>query len=494
MKKTRTRFAPSPTGYMHIGNLRTALFEYLIAKHDGGDFLLRIEDTDQERQVEGAEEMIYKTLKDCGLNWDEGPDIGGEFGPYVQSERLPMYKGYAEKLVELGGAHYCFCSEDEVEQQRHEAEELGIGFRFDDPCRHLSDEEIREKLEADEPYVIRQTIKNVGETYFDDEVYGRIEFDGDLLDDQILLKSDGFPTYNFANIIDDHTMEISHVVRGNEYLSSTPKYNLIYDAYGWERPTYVHVPPVMKDEQHKLSKRNGDASFQDLLAKGYLPEAVINYLALLGWSPETEQEIYTMDELIEHFDVKRISRSPAIFDIDKLTWMNGMYLRAMDLETYHETILPWLKPALKNPDLDTMEIAKILQPRIDKLSDIPEAVDFFNHLMDHALEMYRHKKMKSTPELALKALKEARSVIEGIDDANWTEETVHEALLDLPKKMGLKNGQVLWPVRTAVTGKQFTPGGAIEIVNILGKEESLRRIDRGIARLEEALAGEDLSA
>ena len=494
MKKTRTRFAPSPTGYMHIGNLRTALFEYLIAKHDGGDFLLRIEDTDQERQVEGAEEMIYKTLKDCGLNWDEGPDIGGEFGPYVQSERLPMYKGYAEKLVELGGAHYCFCSEDEVERQRHEAEELGIGFRYDDPCRHLSKEEIREKLEAGEPYVIRQTIKNVGETYFDDEVYGRIEFDGDLLDDQILLKSDGFPTYNFANIIDDHTMEISHVVRGNEYLSSTPKYNLIYDAYGWERPTYVHVPPVMKDEQHKLSKRNGDASFQDLLAKGYLPEAVINYLALLGWSPETEQEIYTMDELIEHFDVKRISRSPAIFDIDKLTWMNGMYLRAMDLETYHETILPWLKPALKNPDLDTMEIAKILQPRIDKLSDIPEAVDFFNHLMDHALEMYRHKKMKSTPELALKALKEARSVIEGIDDANWTEETVHEALLDLPKKMGLKNGQVLWPVRTAVTGKQFTPGGAIEIVNILGKEESLRRIDRGIARLEEALAGEDLSA
>ena len=494
MKKTRTRFAPSPTGYMHIGNLRTALFEYLIAKHDGGDFLLRIEDTDQERQVEGAEEMIYKTLKDCGLNWDEGPDIGGEFGPYVQSERLPMYKGYAEKLVELGGAHYCFCSEDEVERQRHEAEELGIGFRYDDPCRHLSKEEIREKLEAGEPYVIRQTIKNVGETYFDDEVYGRIEFDGDLLDDQILLKSDGFPTYNFANIIDDHTMEISHVVRGNEYLSSTPKYNLIYDAYGWERPTYVHVPPVMKDEQHKLSKRNGDASFQDLLAKGYLPEAVINYLALLGWSPETEQEIYTMDELIEHFDVKRISRSPAIFDIDKLTWMTGMYLRAMDLETYHETILPWLTPALKNPDLDTMEIAKILQPRIDKLSDIPEAVDFFNHLMDHALEMYRHKKMKSTPELALKALKEARSVIEGIDDANWTEETVHEALLDLPKKMGLKNGQVLWPVRTAVTGKQFTPGGAIEIVNILGKEESLRRIDRGIARLEEALAGEDLSA
>lgn len=481
MKRTRTRFAPSPTGYMHIGNLRTALFEYLIAKHDNGDFLLRIEDTDQTRQVEGAEDMIYRTLKDCGLNWDEGPDIGGEYGPYIQSQRLPMYKGYAQQLIDLGGAHYCFCSEEEVEAKRKEAEELGIGFKYEDPCRHLSKEEVQAKLEAGEPYVIRQTIRNVGETFFDDEVYGHIDFDGDLLDEQILLKSDGFPTYNFANIIDDHTMGISHVVRGNEYLSSTPKYNLIYDAYGWERPTYVHVPPVMKDEHHKLSKRNGDASFQDLVKKGYLPEAIINYLALLGWSPDDDQEIFTMEELIRRFDVKRISKAPAIFDIDKLTWMNGVYLRSMDLETFHETIRDWLEPALTNKDLDTMAIARILQPRTDTLAQIPENVDFFNELPDYDLQMYRHKKMKTTPELSLTSLQAARAALAGIED--WTEDNVHEVLLALPKEMGLKNGQVLWPVRTAITGKQFTPGGAIEIAAILGKEETLRRIDLGIERL-----------
>jgi glutamyl-tRNA synthetase len=470
---------------MHVGNLRTALFEYLIAKHDGGDFLLRIEDTDQGRKVEGAVDVIYDTLKTVGLCWDEGPDIGGDFGPYVQSERLGMYKGYAEQLVDLGHAHYCFCSEEEIEAQRKEADSLGISFKFDDPCKHLSKEEVQEKLDAGEPYVIRQTISNVGETSFDDEVYGHIEFDGDLLDEQILLKSDGFPTYNFANIIDDHTMNITHVVRGNEYLSSTPKYNLIYDAYGWQRPVYVHVPPVMKDEQHKLSKRNGDASFQDLVAKGYLPDAIINYLALLGWSPATDQEIYTMDELIAAFDVSRISRSPAIFDIEKLTWMNGVYLRNMDQDTYFETVRPYLEKAVHG-NYDLKEIAKIIQPRIDLLSQIEEAVDFFDKPGDYDLEMYRHKKMKSTPESALVSLKAAREALANLED--WTEENVHETLLALPPAMGLKNGQVLWPVRTAVTGKQFTPGGAIEIAFILGKEEALKRIDDGIARLEAAAA------
>lgn len=488
MKKTRTRFAPSPTGYMHIGNLRTALFEYLIAKHENGDFLLRIEDTDQERQVEGAEEMIYKTLKECGLNWDEGPDIGGDYGPYIQSERLPMYKGYAEQLIELGGAHYCFCSEEEIQAQRDEAESLGLSFKFEDPCKHLSQEEIQAKLDAGTPYVIRQTIKNVGETYFDDEVYGHIEFDGDLLDEQILLKSDGFPTYNFANIIDDHQMQISHVVRGNEYLSSTPKYNLIYDAYGWERPRYVHVPPVMKDEHHKLSKRNGDASFQDLVAKGYLPEAIINYLALLGWSPETDQEIYTLDELIENFKISRISKSPAIFDIDKLTWMNGLYLRNMDEETYFETVRPYLEKAVQG-NYDHKEIAKIIQPRIDHLEQIEESVDFFDTLPDYDLEMYKHKKMKTTKEIALKSLLAVKNALGQLDD--WSsEEVIHDTLMALPKQMEMKNGQVLWPVRTALTGKQFTPGGAIEIAYILGKEESLRRIEIGIDRLQKALEQE----
>ena len=483
--KTRTRFAPSPTGYMHIGNLRTALFEYLIAKHDGGDFLLRIEDTDQGRKVEGAVDIIYDTLKNVGLNWDEGPDIGGDYGPYVQSERLGMYKGYAEQLVKEGHAHYCFCSEEEIEEQRKLADSLGVSFKFKDPCKHLSQEEIQARLDAGEPCVIRQTIDHVGETSFDDMVYGHIEFDGDLLDEQILIKSDGFPTYNFANIIDDHTMNVTHVVRGNEYLSSTPKYNLLYDAFGWDRPVYVHVPPVMKDEKHKLSKRNGDASYQDLVAKGYLPEAVINYIALLGWAPETEQEIYSLQELIDVFDVARISRSPAIFDIDKLTWMNGVYLRGMDEDTYYETVRPYLEKAVKGP-YDPKAIPRIIQPRIDVLNQIEESVDFFDELPDYDLEMYRHKKMKTTPEIALTSLKAARDALAALDD--WSnEEKVHDVLLALPKEMGLKNGQVLWPVRTAVTGKQFTPGGAIEIAWILGKDEALRRIDLGIERLEKSL-------
>lgn len=486
MKKVRTRFAPSPTGYMHIGNLRTALFEYLIAKHENGEFILRIEDTDQERLVDGAVDIIYETMKEVGLHHDEGPDIGGNFGPYVQSERLPMYKDYADKLVDLGGAHYCFCKEEEIEKQRKDAESLGISFKYDDPCKHISKEEAKKRIADKERYVVRQTIKHSGETFFDDEVYGRIEVDNRILDEAVLLKSDGYPTYNFANIIDDHQMEITHVVRGNEYLSSTPKYNLIYQSFGWDIPTYVHVPPVMKDEQHKLSKRNGDASFQDLVKKGYLPQAILNYIALLGWSPETEQEIYTLEELINVFDMKRISKSPAIFDIDKLTWMNSMYIRGMSIEAFYDLTRPLIERAVHKP-VDLMAVARILQPRTEVLTTIPESIDFIDELPEYENTMYIHKKMKTTYEIAHKALKAALAALTKLED--WSkEETLHEVLLSLPKTMEMKNGQILWPVRTAITGKQFTPGGAIEIAHILGKEETLKRIAHGIQKLEKEVS------
>ena len=485
MKKTRTRFAPSPTGYMHIGNLRTALFEYLIAKHDNGDFILRIEDTDQVRQVEGATEIIYNTLKSVGMNWDEGPDIGGNYGPYIQSERLPMYKGYAEELIKLGKAHYCFCSEEEIEKQR---QEQGESFVFHDPCKNLTPDEIQAKLDAGQPYVIRQTIDHVGSQDFDDEVYGHIEVDGDLLDEQVLIKSDGFPTYNFANVIDDHQMEISHVVRGNEYLSSTPKYNLLYDAFGWERPIYVHVPPVMKDEHHKLSKRNGDASFQDLVAKGYLPEAIINYIALLGWSPENDQEIFSMDALIQIFDTHRISKRPAIFDIDKLTWMNSEYIKSMPKETFYQKVEPFLKKVITK-DLDLAYIAELIQTRIDRFDqdEITEKIDFFEELPeDYDLEMYKHKRQKSTKEKSLVSLKAAYDLLKDFDQ--WDNvDAIGEEMMKLPTQLEVKNGVVLWPIRTALSGKRATPGGAFEIAYVLGKEESLRRIQVGIDRLEKDL-------
>lgn len=481
LNKIRTRFAPSPTGYMHIGNLRTALFEYLIAKHEGGDFLLRVEDTDQKRYVEGAMDVIYSTLNSVGLFHDEGPDIGGNFGPYIQSERLPIYKEYAEKLIELGGAHYCFCSEEAIERQRKEAESMGISFKFDDPCSHLTLQGAQERVANGEDYTVRQTISAKGATHFDDVVYGRIEIDNDILDESILLKTDGYPTYNFANIVDDHLMEITHVVRGNEYLSSTPKYNLIYESFGWQIPTYIHVPVVMKDEHTKLSKRNGDASFQDLVDKGYLPEAILNYIALLGWSPETEQEIYTLEELVKVFDTKRISKSPAIFDIQKLTWMNGVYLREMSLDKFHELVLPFIKKTV-HKEFDLMTISKILQPRTDILTQVPENVDFFDELPIYDIELYIHKKMKTTYEIAKTALEASYEALSKLQV--WSEESIHETLLALPQKLEMKNGQVLWPVRTALSGKQFTPGGAIELAYILGKEESLARIQIGITKLK----------
>ena len=483
MKKVRTRFAPSPTGYMHIGNLRTALYEYLVAKKDNGDFLLRIEDTDQGRLIDGATDIIYDTLKQCNILHDEGPDIGGKFGPYVQSERMKsgMYLDYAKQLIELNGAHYCFCDECEVSKQREIAEAKGVSFKFDDPCKNLSKEVIDDKLNTCSQYVIRQTIPTSGTTSFIDEVYGTITVENSTLDESVLIKSDGFPTYNFANIIDDHTMEITHVVRGNEYLSSTPKYNLVYQSYGWEIPTYVHCPPVMKNEKEKLSKRNGDASFQDLVAKGYLPEAIINYIALLGWAPETDQEIYTLDELTKAFNVNRIGNSGAIFDIDKLTWMNGMYLRNMEFEKYFELVDSHIQNAVKGP-YNHREIAHILQQRMNTLNEIDESLDFFdNYNSDFDIAFYNNKKMKTNPEVAKRSLEAVIELFSSLN--NWNKEVIHDSLMDLVVKLECKNGQVLYPVRVALTGKEFTPGGAIEISLILGKQEALSRLKTALNNL-----------
>ncbi len=478
LEGVRTRFAPSPTGYMHVGNLRTALYAYLMAKSQGGTFILRIEDTDQERYVEGAVDIIYNTLKEAGLYWDEGPDIGGPVGPYVQSERMPMFKKYAEQLVESGHAYYCFCDKDRLEEVRVLQKASGIVPRYDGHCRNLSKEEVAEKLAAGIPYVIRQKMPTEGTTSFHDEVYGLITVDNDTLDDQVLIKADGMPTYNFANVVDDHTMGITHVIRGSEYLSSTPKYNLLYEAFGWEIPTYIHCPPVMKNATEKLSKRNGDASYQDLVAKGYLPPAIVNYLALLGWAPKGEQEIFTMEELKKEFSVSGISKSPSIFDNQKLDYINAEYIRRLPLDQFHQIALPWIRQTVKREDVDTRLIAKVLQARTEVLNQIPEQVDFIDCLPEYDTALYIHKKMKTNKETSLEALKAALPVLEALDD--FSEESIHTALFDLIAKLGVKNGYLLWPIRVAVSGKQFTPGGGIEICAILGKKESLARIRKGI--------------
>lgn len=472
----RTRFAPSPTGYMHIGNLRTALYEYLIAKSQNGDFVLRIEDTDQKRYVEGATDIIYHTLKQVGMNWDEGPDIGGAYGPYVQSERKSLYAEYAHKLVELGGAHYCFCSKDDADEQKDEE----ANIKFEDPCKFLSPEEARKRVAAGEPYVIRQTINKKGTSVFKDMVYGEIEIDYDELDEGVLLKSDGFPTYNFANVVDDHLMKITHVVRGNEYISSTPKYNLIYEAFGWEPPVYVHVPPVMKDAQHKLSKRNGDASFQDLIAKGYLPEAILNYIALLGWNPGTEQEIFSLQELKQVFSMERLGKSPAIFDIAKLTWMNGCYIRALAPEKFHQLALPYYEKCFTRR-LNLEFLSSVLQPRVETLADICQQTDFLEKLPDYDVALFQNKKMKTDETVAKHSLELAGRVLSA--ENSWTNESLFAALKDLAEKEGLKNGQVLYPVRIALSGKETTPGGATELAVVLGKEETLNRIKQALAKL-----------
>ena len=478
----RTRFAPSPTGYMHVGNLRTALYAYLTAKSMGGKMILRIEDTDQERQVEGAVDIIYNTMRDTGLLWDEGPDIGGPVGPYVQSERMGIYKEYALKLVELGAAYYCFCDKERLEEVRELQKASGIAPQYDRHCRNLTPEEVQAKLDAGEPYVIRQKVPLEGTTTFDDVVYGSITVENSTLDDQVLLKADGFPTYNFANVVDDHLMGITHVIRGSEYLSSAPKYNLLYEAFGWEIPIYMHCPPVMKDATHKLSKRNGDASYQDLVAQGYLKEAILNYILLLGWSPKGEKEVFSLPEMIEAFDIHGMSKSPAIFDTVKLRFLNGEYIRALTPEQFHDMALPWIRKGVKREDVDTKLIASLLQPRCEVLGDIPEQLDFIDELPDYSTDLYVSKKMKTNEETSLEILRQILPVMEAMDD--FSDEAVHTAMFDLIAKLGVKNGYLLWPLRIALSGKQFTPGGGVEIAAILGKEESLKRLKKGIEKLE----------
>ena len=479
--EVRTRYAPSPTGYMHIGNLRTALYEYLIAKSNNGKFILRIEDTDQERYVEGAVDLIYRTLKLVGLKHDEGPDIGGEYGPYVQSQRKDTYMPYAKKLVEQGDAYYCFCTKERLAKLREEQEAAGMTCRYDRHCLSLSKEEVERKLAAGESFVIRQKMPQSGVTTFEDAVYGTITVDNSELEDQILIKSDGLPTYNFANVIDDHLMRITHVVRGSEYLSSTPKYNLLYKAFGWEIPTYVHLPLITKTDGAKISKRAGDASFEDLMEMGYLPEAIVNYVALLGWSPGTNQEIFSLQELEKVFSIDGISKSPAAFDFAKLNWFNGEYIRKLSLEEFNNLAKPYYEKAIANKNIDFMKISKLLQVRTEVLKTIPETVDFIDALPDYDKELYVHKKSKTNLENSLESLKAAVPVLEAIED--WNEQTIHDELLKLVEKMGIKNSQMLWPIRIAISGKLVTPGGAIEIADILGKEETIRRIKIGIEKL-----------
>ncbi len=477
----RTRFAPSPTGYMHIGNLRTALYEYLIAKKDGGKFILRIEDTDKERYVEGAVDVIYDTLKMTGLNHDEGPDVGGEYGPYIQSERQGLYMEYAQRLIKNGNAYFCFCTKERLDSLKSNSGDGSAFAHYDRHCMNLDHEKIAENLDNNIPYVIRQKMPAEGSTTFEDAVYGSITVDNSELDDQILIKSDGMPTYNFANVVDDHLMNITHVVRGSEYLSSTPKYNLLYDAFGWTAPTYVHLPPVMKDASSKLSKRNGDASFQDLVEKGYIAEAIINYIALLGWSPSDNQEIFTLEELKDKFSISGLSKSPSIFDPVKLTWMNGEYIKAMDFEKYFSFVKPKLEDALKNKGLDLRKIAALLQKRLETLNDVSNMVDFFDELPQYSTELYIHKKMKTTEEIALDSLSACLPVFEAID--SWTETEIHDRLMELIEQKAIKNGQMLWPIRTALSGKATSAGGATELADILGKDETIRRIKKGIELL-----------
>ena len=477
--KVRTRFAPSPTGYMHVGNLRTALYTWLIARSSGGAFILRIEDTDQGRLVEGAVDVIYRTLAECGLTHDEGPDVGGPVGPYIQSQRRDTYGRYAHLLVEKGCAYYCFCEKTESE------EDSGGFHRAADPCRSLSPEEARARVEAGEPYVIRQRIPETGTTTFHDAIFGDITVENAALDDQVLLKRDGLPTYNFANVIDDHLMGITHVVRGSEYLSSAPKYDLLYQSFGWDVPTYVHCSPVMRDQHNKMSKRHGDPSYEDLKAQGYLTEAILNYVALLGWSPRgelAEREMFTLPELAEAFDIAGISKSPAIFDIDKLTHFNALYLRAMSPEDFHAAAEPYIRQSVKNPGLDTRSIAALLQARCEKLTEIPEKVDFFEVLPAYGADLFTNKKSKTNEEISRRMLE---SVIPALEEtAEWSPEAIHGCLTGLAEKLEVKNATLMWPVRIAAAGRAVTPGGAVEICCILGRDECLRRLRVGLEMLE----------
>ncbi len=482
-KTVRTRFAPSPTGFMHVGNLRTALYEYLVAKSLGGTFVLRIEDTDQERQVEGAVDIIYNTLKRAGLRHDEGPDIGGDYGPYVQSERKDMYLPYAKKLIDMDQAYYCFCTKERLDMLRENADEPGTGY--DRHCRDLPKEEVEKNLAEGMPYVIRQKMPLEGSTTFEDAVYGSITVENSELQDQILIKADGFPTYNFANVIDDHTMNITHVVRGSEYLSSTPKYNLLYKAFGWEIPTYIHLPLIMGKNDDgtysKLSKRHGATSFEDLVAGGYLPEAIINYIALLGWAPKNNKEMFTLDELIGNFSIDGISKSPAVFDYDKLDWFNSEYIKAMTVEQFADAADPYFKKALGDLQYDGIKLASILQQRTVRLTEIPEKIAFFAEQPDYDVSLFVNKKSKTTLENVPSLLKAGIEALEALEA--WDHDSIHDCLIDLAVKLGVKNGTAMWPVRIAASGMAVTPGGAVEILDILGREESMRRLHKGLEKL-----------
>ena len=482
MSKVRTRFAPSPTGRMHVGNLRTALYAYLIAKHEGGDFILRIEDTDQERYVEGAVDIIYRTLKSTGLIHDEGPDKDGGVGPYVQSERQAqgIYLKYAKELIDKGEAYYCFCDQERLDslKQTVAGKEISI---YDKHCLSLSKEEIEANLAAGKPYVIRQNNPRTGTTTFEDEIYGDITVDNAELDDMILIKSDGYPTYNFANVVDDHLMGITHVVRGNEYLSSSPKYNRLYEAFGWEVPIYVHCPLITNEEHQKLSKRSGHSSYEDLLDQGFLTEAIINFVALLGWSPVDNQEIFSLEELVKVFDYHHMSKSPAVFDTVKLRWMNGEYLKAMDFDKFYEMAEPYIRQVITK-DYDLKKIAAMVKTRIEVFPDIADHIDFFEAVPEYDISMYAHKKMKTSPESSLTVLEEILPVLEALDD--YSNDAIYACICDFVAEKGYKNGYVLWPIRTAVSGKQMTPGGATEIMEVIGKEESLARIRAAIEKLQ----------
>ena len=483
MTKIRTRYAPSPTGRMHVGNLRTALYAYLIAKHEGGDFLLRIEDTDQERYVEGATEIIYRTLEETGLKHDEGPDKDGGCGPYVQSERVKqgIYMKYAKELVDKGEAYYCFCTKERLDTLKTTVNGEEI-MSYDKHCLSLSKEEIEKNLAAGMPYVIRQNNPTTGVTTFHDEIYGDISVDNSELDDMVLIKSDGYPTYNFANVVDDHLMGITHVVRGNEYLSSSPKYNRLYDAFGWEVPVYVHCPLITDESHKKLSKRSGHSSFEDLLEQGYVAEAIVNFVALLGWSPDSEREIFSLEELVKEFDYHRMSKSPAVFDMVKLSWMNGEYLKAMDDEKFFDLAKPYIEAVIKKP-LNLKKIAGMVKTRIEILPEIKDQIDFFEELPEYDIAMYTHKKMKTDSESSLATLKEVLPRLEAFDD--YTNDALYAMLSEYVKEKEVKTGFVMWPLRTALSGKQQTPAGATEIMEILGKEEAVRRIKIGIEKLSQ---------
>ena len=484
MSKVRTRFAPSPTGRMHVGNLRTALYAYLVAKHEGGDFILRIEDTDQERYVEGAVDIIYRTLQKTGLIHDEGPDKDGGCGPYVQSERQAqgIYLKYAKELIDKGEAYYCFCDKERLEGLKKVVAGKEIHV-YDKHCLHLSKEEVEEKLAAGVPYVIRQNNPTEGTTTFEDEIYGDITVDNAELDDMILIKSDGYPTYNFANVVDDHLMGITHVVRGNEYLSSSPKYNRLYEAFGWEVPVYIHCPLITDENHQKLSKRCGHSSFEDLVEQGFLTEAIVNFVALLGWSPADNQEIMTLEELVEKFDYHHMNKSPAVFDYTKLKWMNGEYIKKMDFDKFYEMALPYIKEVITK-DYDLKKIAHMVQTRIEIFPDIRDHIDFFEELPEYDVAMYTHKKMKTNAQTSLEVLQEILPVLAAQED--YSNNALYQTLLKYVEQKGCKNGYVMWPIRTAVSGKQMTPGGATELMEVLGKEESLARIRKGIELLSQA--------